>query len=1429
MEEGSPKPTAEADKNTQRDSSRVNDAIVIDKAQSSASVLAEVYGANKLPPGTNIPKKRKSDVQKGKKKSKKSKHQDEDVSDEVGEADDGARADSAESSPPRSSDHEVSDDSSEDSSVESSSDEEGDSEVDVEGFDKPGPSKSQAKVSAKQSYERFDPGIGDRVVFTLKNQDMVKYITKLFTSYVPDKKIKESICDEFPVPTDVPGLEVPVVDQYISDIFHSRKQDYGKAVDDIWVKTQHRLLDVTGPLSKLWSILEGVRLEETDEELDLFDCLSLVEKVITLVGQTFITMNHNRQQNILYKMTKDLKQAKSLLRQWDVSDMRKFDKLFGKNFYSKLRKSAKVRKISKDISSQFSEGKQKPKQQSSSKGGGEDQPFRQGPPSNNRGGGRKVAFRRRGRGSGNRGKCLVRFVCKQSKNCSDRQTKKVKCTLISPKSKVKHLQTDKHSDCRRTVGFDKQDRRTRRPSSAARVVPREDLSTRQSGGQPKVMPVKLAETDKGLLCPESGGGIRNSPDQLAFPTCRATSVSILPQGDGAGGDRSGRHVGEGGNHSGDTLQPSVCEPSLSCPQERRVPEACNQLKTVEFSCSVRTFQDGGAPSVERSCSTQRFHGESRSQGRLFQCPSEGGPLSLPEISLGKETLPVYMHAFRSRSSTEDFHENHETDCSFPKTSWSPDNNLSGRHDYLESRQSGVEEGPQLATVLADAIRLCYKLEEVSTETDPDLRVLGVHDRHYSDENVSPRGEDSKAHSEMSEINFRQNSEGQGGGRDHRPVHLLGEGYSTCTPPLPSLTDGPDQGLSSGQLIRSQSVPITGGSDRVTVVGGQYSEMEWQSHHHSISGYDNRYGRFSQRLGSCLETPEDRWCLESDGGPTPHKCVRVNRGPVCSEGFCQKPPERPCPSQNGQCLGCHLHPKDGGDEIRSVTGSSTDFMGLLSAEEHSAISRVSSWPSERPSRLGIQAQLGFERLDVRPPVVSDYQSEMGSPDCGLICHQTQCPTETVRQLEARPIRVGSGCFHDGMEQGKTIPVSTIFNDNQVSSQGLQGLSHSGDSNSHLAVPTLVPHLIRDGNCQSNTATSDERHAKISKRRRPPVNGPVRPTVSGVESVRQQALSRGISTDAANLLAEFSWRKGTKCTYESAWRQWSCWSLSRQIDPVCSSVESVVNYLSDRYNKGDQYNTLNIHRSAISAFHSLVDNIKVGQHPVVTSMMSAFFNARPPLPRYEYTWDVDVVLNYISSLGDNKNIALKQLTLKLTMLCALACAGRSSDLHAFDTRYMRLEDDKVVFSLAELTKSRRRGKPPISIEIHHFEDDTNLCVLTTLLVYLDRTKIFRERNDGARRNQVLLSFVEPHKAVVPCTIAGWLIKIMTEAGIDTQAFKAHSTRGAATSKAAAMGLSCKEILNMAKWKRQSTFTKHYHKKIVAQAKNCTRKFESVVLAS
>ena len=74
------------------------------------------------------------------------------------------------------------------------------------------------------------------------------------------------------------------------------------------------------------------------------------------------------------------------------------------------------------------------------------------------------------------------------------------------------------------------------------------------------------------------------------------------------------------------------------------------------------------------------------------------------------------------------------------------------------------------------------------------------------------------------------------------------------------------------------------------------------------------------------------------------------------------------------------------------------------------------------------------------------------------------------------------------------------------------------------------------------------------------------------------------------------------------------------------------------------------SAISKYHitDVISGLTVGKHPLVTRANKAFWQLKPPVPNYQGTYDVKIILTLIESLGENKTLTLKQLSLKTAFL-------------------------------------------------------------------------------------------------------------------------------------------------------------------------------------
>ena len=258
--------------------------------------------------------------------------------------------------------------------------------------------------------------------------------------------------------------------------------------------------------------------------------------------------------------------------------------------------------------------------------------------------------------------------------------------------------------------------------------------------------------------------------------------------------------------------------------------------------------------------------------------------------------------------------------------------------------------------------------------------------------------------------------------------------------------------------------------------------------------------------------------------------------------------------------------------------------------------------------------------------------------------------------------------------------------------------------------------------------------------------------------------------------------------------------RGFDPISPSVNNVLEFLLQLYKKCLSYSSINTHRSALSCFIT-IDNCDVGQHPVVCRFMKGIYQLRPTQSRYRYIWHVDVVLDYLRSLSDNKSLSLKMLSLKTVTLCALISSQRVQSLHDLCISNMKKFDDCVVFALGKIKQSRPSCKS-MFIELKPFPNDINICVVHALEEYLERTESIREGCD-----KLFLSYLKPHKEASKSTIARWIKTLLGLAGIDTTVFSAHSTRAASASAMKACGVPIGQILQTAGWSSEKTFAKHY----------------------
>ena len=158
-------------------------------------------------------------------------------------------------------------------------------------------------------------------------------------------------------------------------------------------------------------------------------------------------------------------------------------------------------------------------------------------------------------------------------------------------------------------------------------------------------------------------------------------------------------------------------------------------------------------------------------------------------------------------------------------------------------------------------------------------------------------------------------------------------------------------------------------------------------------------------------------------------------------------------------------------------------------------------------------------------------------------------------------------------------------------------------------------------------------------------------------------------------------------------------------------------------------------------------------------------------------------------------------------ALVSLSRANLLHKQDLRFRVFKRDGVIFTLPPVRKSSRVTYPPIDITFPAFPQDRRLCIVNYLKTYERKTKSFRQVHKD-NPDPLFLLYYRPHRPTASTTVSRWLKYVLKSVGIDVSIYKGHSTRSDAASAAKLKGVTTSDILKVADWSRETTFTRSYY---------------------
>ena len=222
---------------------------------------------------------------------------------------------------------------------------------------------------------------------------------------------------------------------------------------------------------------------------------------------------------------------------------------------------------------------------------------------------------------------------------------------------------------------------------------------------------------------------------------------------------------------------------------------------------------------------------------------------------------------------------------------------------------------------------------------------------------------------------------------------------------------------------------------------------------------------------------------------------------------------------------------------------------------------------------------------------------------------------------------SRCPVNLMERSTSLSVPTILTSQSLPGEDQQGEGGGYSNSTSVMQPGMVPITAPESTGCTNLAPQHDGHnTESSGRATPTCSGGTSSTSCMACIIRESYGTKDLSDRVVSIM-QMSWRTSRESAYPSVWRRQSSWCAQQQADPVSAPLNVILGHLTELYQEGKQYRTINTAQSVISMTQDLVDGLRVGQHPITIRFIRGIFNSRPPAPTYTTTWDVDRVLIYI----------------------------------------------------------------------------------------------------------------------------------------------------------------------------------------------------------
>lgn len=293
---------------------------------------------------------------------------------------------------------------------------------------------------------------------------------------------------------------------------------------------------------------------------------------------------------------------------------------------------------------------------------------------------------------------------------------------------------------------------------------------------------------------------------------------------------------------------------------------------------------------------------------------------------------------------------------------------------------------------------------------------------------------------------------------------------------------------------------------------------------------------------------------------------------------------------------------------------------------------------------------------------------------------------------------------------------------------------------------------------------------------------------------------------------AWKSSTSNSYNIVIHRWCQFAERFNINKFAPSLPELADYYLYRaFSCNDTYKMFATARSALSF---LIQELFAEQQSnnMLKLVARSIFAHKPPIPKSDpVTWDINVVLHFWSKNPENKDLTLYNLSRKTASLLMLATLRRQRKLIMMTTDRCVIQATGLEFKLSKPVKNYNcktyKDNPHLlTVFVPGLVEDKKLCPVHTLQHYILRTQSFR--TDG----KFFIRTTDPFMPVTSATFRQWLISTLSDSGIDTQKFRAHSYHHSSSSASFSKGTPLDVVVAQGGWLSATTFVTMYLKNIV-----------------